>query len=80
MTEHTSVSSDVELLFSKDTLTEKDILDFPMFDITSVESPTSQPFNQTLLEGTIPPPNHPNTFAFNGSHKKRKRNTHANKH
>ena len=62
MAEHTSFSSHLELLFSKDTLTETDILDFPTFDITSADSPTSQSFNQTLLEGTITPRNHPNTF------------------
>ena len=72
MTDHTSFSSDLDLL-SKDTLTEKDILDFPMFDITSCESPLpQQPLNQTLLEGTITPPNRPNTFVFNGSIKKKK--------
>ena len=72
MTDHTSLSSDLELL-SKETLTEKDILDFPMFDITSGESPIpQQTLNQTLLEGTITPPNRPNTFIFNGSIKKKK--------
>ena len=72
MTDHTSLSSDLELL-SKDTLIEKDILDFPMFDITSCESPLpQQPLNQTLLEGTITPPNRPNTFVFNGSIKNKK--------
>ena len=77
MTDHTSLSSDLELLLSKDTLTEKDILVFPMFDITLCESPLpQQPLNQTLLEGTITPPNRPNTFVFNGSIKKRKHNTH----
>ena len=73
MTEHTSLSSDLELLLSKDTLTEKDILDFPMFEITSTESPIAQqPLNQTLLEGNITPPNRPNTFVFNGNIRKRK--------
>ena len=73
MTEHTSLSSDWELLLSKDTLTEKDILDFPMFDITSTESPIAQqPLNQTLLEGNITTPNRPNTFVFNGNIRKRK--------
>ena len=73
MTEHTSLSSDLELLLSKDTLTEKDILDLPMFDITSAKSPIAQqPLNQTLLEGTISPPNRPNTFVFNGSVRKKK--------
>ena len=44
-----------------------------LFDITSAESPIpQQPLNQTLLEGTITPPNHPNTFIFNGSIKKKK--------
>ena len=63
MTDHMSLSSDLELLLSKETLTEKDILDFPMFDITSCESPLPQQLlNQTLLEGTITPPNRPNTF------------------
>ena len=71
MTEHTSLSSDLELLLSKDTLTEKDILDFPIFDITSTESPIAQ-LNQTLLEGNITPPNRPNTFVFNGNIRKRK--------
>ena len=67
MTEHTSLSSDLELLLSKDTLTEKDILDLSMFDITSAGSPIAQqPLNQTLLEGTLSPPNRPNTFVFNG--------------
>ena len=73
MTNHTSLSSDLELLLSKETLTEKGILDFPMFDITSAESLIpQQPLNQTLLEGTITPPNRPNTFIFNGSIKKKK--------
>ena len=73
MTDHTSLSSDLELLLSKETLTEKDILDFPTFDITSTESPIPQhPLNQTLLEGTITPPNRLNTFIFNGSIKKKK--------
>ena len=54
MTDHTSLSSDLELLLSKDTLTEKDILDFPMFDITSCESPIPQlPLNQTILDATV---------------------------
>ena len=66
-------SSDLELLLSKETLTEKDILDFPMLDITSAESPIpQQPLNQFLLEGTITPPNRPNTFIFNGSIKRKK--------
>ena len=73
MTEHTSLPSDLELLISKDTLTEKDILDFPMFDITSAESPIpQQPLKQTFLEGTIAPPSRPNTFIFNGSIRKKK--------
>ena len=71
MIDHTSLSSDLELL-SKDTPTEKSILDFPMFDITSCESPIPQrPLNQTILEATITPPNHPNTFVFKGSIKKK---------
>ena len=73
MTDHTSLSSDLELLLSKDTLTEKDILDFPMFDITSCESPIPQlPLNQTILDATVTPPNSSNTFVFNGSIKKKK--------
>ena len=77
MTDHTSLSSDLELLLSKDTLTEKDILDFPMSDITSCESPIPQlPLNQTILDATVTPPNNPNTFVFNGSIKKKKTNTH----
>ena len=73
MSDHTSLSSDLELLLSKDTLTEKNILDLPMFDITSCESPLpQQPLNQTLLEGTITHSNRPNTFVFNGSIKKKK--------
>ena len=44
-----------------------------MFDITSCESPLpQQPLNQTLLEGTITPPNRPNTFVFNSSIKNKK--------
>ena len=63
----------MELLLSKDTVTKKDILDFPMFDITSCESPIPQrPLNQTFLEGTGAPPNRPNTFVLNGSIKKKK--------
>ena len=73
MTDHTSLSSDLELLLSKETLREKDIPDVPMFDITSAESLIpQQPLNQTFLEGTITPPNHPNVFIFNGSIKKKK--------
>ena len=73
MTDHTSLSSDLELLLSKETLTEKVILDFHWFDITSAESPIpQQPLNPTLSEGTITPPNRPNTFIFNGSIKKKK--------
>ena len=54
MTDHTSLSSDLELLLSKDTLTEKNILDFPMFDITSCESLIPQlPLNQTILDATV---------------------------
>ena len=38
---------------------------FPIFDITAAESPfPQQPLNQTLLEGTIPAPNRPNTFVY----------------
>ena len=73
MTDHTSLSSDLELLLSKDTLTEKDILDFPMFDITSCESPIPQlPLDQTILDATVTLPNNPNTFVFNGSIEKKK--------
>ena len=44
-----------------------------MFDIALCESPIPQrPLNQTILEVTITPPNHPNTFVFNGSIKKKK--------
>ena len=72
MTEHTSLSSDLDLL-SKDPLTEKNINDFSMFDTTLAESPIpQQPLIQTLLEGTITPPNRPNTFIFNGSIRKKK--------
>ena len=73
MTDHTSLSSDLKLLLSKDTLTEKDILYFHMFDITSCESPLpQQPLNQTISEATVTPPNRSNTFVFNGSIKKKK--------
>ena len=73
MTDHTSLSSDLELLLSKDTLTEKDILDFPMFDITSCESPIPQlPLDPRILDATVTPPNNPNTFVLYGSIKKKK--------
>ena len=76
MTDHTSLSSDLELLLSKDTLTEKDTLDFFLYDITSCE-PTlpQQPLNQTILEPTITPPNRHNTFVFNGNIRKRNLST-----
>ena len=71
MIDHTSLSLDLELLLSEESLTEMDILDFPMFAITSAESHIpQQPLNQTLLEGT--PPNRPNTSIFNGSIKNKK--------
>ena len=72
MTDHTSLSSDLELLLSKDTLTEKDILDFPMFDITCESRIPQLPLDQTILDATVTPPNNPNTFVFNGSFKKKK--------
>ena len=58
-------------------MTEKVKLDFPMFDISSIESPqqqllAQQPLNQTLLEGTIFSPNRPITYEFNGKIRKRK--------
>ena len=72
-TDHTSLSSHQEILLSKDTLTEKDILDFPMFAITSCESSFPQrPLNQRILEAIITPPNRPTTFVFNGSINKKK--------
>ena len=72
MTLHTFHPSDLDLLLSKVVLTEKDVIDFPMFDITSAASITSQPCNQTLLKGTITHPNYHRTFVFNGSIKKEK--------
>ena len=68
MTDHTS--HQIWNFFFQKKLTEKNILDFPMFDITSAESPI--PRTTTSSNSTITPPNPPNTFIFNGSIKKKK--------